>query len=186
LKSYYGLPHTSLYFTLQKFFYCAGNYLEKQKVYNLTSHFRYYDTKGVVGNVVTDLTEQFEIQTKNARKKVQKDFWFNQYPSLKNLGIEYERADYISSMELVVTDLLSVQEGGLKTHALSTRPTGSTHMIDSIQCPVCKSSVMLNENWPVFICDCGQHPKKIFEIKSVEPIDRIPKIIQFEDEDNDW
>ena len=133
--------------------------------------------------MVTDLTEQFEIQTKNARKKVLKDFWMNQYPNLKNLGIDYERVDYISSLELTVTDLLNVQEDVLKTHALSTQPSGTTHLINSIECPFCKLSVALNPNWPVFICDCGQHPKKIFEIKSVEPIERIPKIIQFEEDD---
>ena len=132
--------------------------------------------------MTTDLTEQFEIQTKNARKKVQKDFWFNQYPSFENLKIDYEHADYISTLDLTITDILNTQEGNLKTHALSTKPSGSTFLIDTIECPICKSSVALNEHWPVYICDCTDHPKKIYEIKEATR-DRIPKIIQLEEDD---
>ena len=134
--------------------------------------------------MTTSLTEQFEIQTKNARKKVQKDFWFKQYPSLKNLGIDYERINFISSVELTITDLLNLQEGQLKTCALSTKPVGSSFFIDALQCPICKQTVPLNPLWPVYICNSGQHPKKIYEIKTASQ-DRIPRFITYEGEDDD-
>jgi hypothetical protein len=132
------------------------------------------------------LTEQFEMQTKNARKKVLKDFWFRQYPNLRNLGIGYDSINYVSGIKLIVTDLINIQEPPLETHALTTKPSGSTFLIDSIECPVCKLSAPLNSSWPVFICNSSQHPKKIFEIKKVSKGDQIPKFLTFDGEEDDY
>ena len=132
------------------------------------------------------LTEQFEMQTKNARKKVLKDFWQKQYPSLKNLGIDYDDIHYATGIKLVVTDLINIQEPTLETRALTTKPSGSTFLIDSIECPVCKLSAPLNSSWPVFICNSSQHPKKIFEIKKVLKGDLIPKFLMFDGEEEDY
>jgi len=106
---------------------------------------------------------------------MKKQKWEKTVPSFRNFEVEFEEAQYFEQLRIIVTNLLDTEETPRYSKIHSLRCTGSTFIMESILCPICQQPIFLNYHWNCFICNCGEHEKKVYEICRVVINNGIPK-----------